>query len=110
MNALDKNPTIVEKDFLEKKDLVEGIKIKPYDFLKDDIKRQRKFDKTSTILGVLIISSYLFIIIVSFLLNVFNYCQNCYPSFLKPFEMLVLVITGFFFGTRVVHQYIPLKK
>ncbi len=103
------------KDFdeiIKENDLIVNVKkeVKSYNPIKESIKRQIKFDKTSTMLGTLIISSYLFIIIVSFLLNVFNICDDCYPPFLKGFEMLVFIITGFFFGTRVVHQYFPLNN
>ena len=106
-----KENIIIEIDKkIKEKDITKSLETRPMDIIGESIKRQTKFDKVSTALGKLIILTYLFIISVSFLLYVFNLCKNCYPDFLKQFETLVLIIIGFFFGTRLVNQYIPLNK
>lgn len=91
-------------------DVGESPQTRPYNPVEETVKNQISFDKTATALGKLIIISYLAIIIISFLLKVFGLCVDCYPTFLEKFETLVLIITGFFFGTRLVNQYIPIQK
>jgi hypothetical protein len=102
-NTNDK--TIVEDDFS-----VGADDIKPYDPVRESLKHQITFDKVSTALGKLIIISYIFVILSAFLLYILNVCDNCYPDFMKQFETLVLIIIGFFFGTRLIYQYVPFDK
>lgn len=83
---------------------------KDFDPIKATIKSQIKFDEVASTLGSIIIITYLAIIAISFLLSVFNLCENCYPSYLERFETLVLIITGFFFGTKLITQYLPSNR
>jgi len=99
-----------EKDVLEK---VDSPKTKSFDLfklLKTQLQNQIRFEETTSWMGMIIIFTYLGIVFIAFLLKILGFCEICYPDFLRGFESLVLVIAGFFFGARLVTQYIPFRK
>ncbi|MEA3515225.1 MAG: hypothetical protein U9R34_07125 [Nanoarchaeota archaeon] len=97
-------------EVINTKDIEGDLPTQEYNHVEESMKNQFKFDKISSDLGKKIICVYLLILFLAFIFKVFNVCDICYPPFLERFETLVLIITGFFFGTRVVSQFIAHKK
>ncbi|MBR9676720.1 hypothetical protein GOV04_01105 [Candidatus Woesearchaeota archaeon] len=80
--------------------------LKDFDHIKYSAEQMGKFDNLASLLGKAIIFTYLLIIIISFICFLGTMNEQCYPLFLKNFEILVLIIIGFFFGTRLIPYYI----